>query len=785
MIDEKEIIRALNLWFSPGDVFEVRVLDAVTADYRREHVESGYFDSAHINSVPEALKRLLSYRGVYVTVNPVNPDLLARAVNRIRPAGKSPTTADSDVLARRWLLIDCDAVRPTGVSSSDAEHDAALAKAREVRDGLTSLGWPAPVVTDSGNGAQLMYRVDLPTNDGGLIQSVIAEVAKASSDAVKIDLTVHNPARIWRLPGTQNCKGDSIPARPHRMAKIIAVPQDIVAVPADKLLDIVPKDSVKDSIDIEAGNTPQVFDLDSWIRQYCPELGSQQDWKGGRKWIFPVCPFNSDHTNKSAVLIQEPSGAIAFKCHHNGCAGHDWRALRELKEPGCYDRPAEDSGVNLDGILKQNQPKPEKPEKEETLFPNPGPIPDKLLSIPGFIDDVVNLSMTTAPYPNRVLSFTGAMALLAFLVGRKVQDKRDNRSNIYLIALADSGTGKDHPRKVNFNIAFHSGIAGSIGDAFASGEGLEDALFMHPSMLFQADEFDCIFNTMTYHKDARAESINEKLLKFYGSANTIYPLRKKATVKRKDGNSEEIAHIVNPNLVLLGTAIPQYFYESLSRRVLENGLVARCIIVEAGKRGEAGNPQPIAPADSLLRAAKYLVNLDVSGNLGNEYPKPLIITETPEATAALKEIQAECDRRYSFFEAKNEGAAKALWARAHEKICKLAMLHGISSNVYNPLITEKSVKWAWKFVDHLTQRMLYMADAYVYENVFDEKCQRVLRFLDEAGGAMGHSALLRKSRESLDVFKKIIDTLRENGSIDIEIDKRKTKPAKVYQLQRR
>ena len=210
------------------------------------------------------------------------------------------------------------------------------------------------------------------------------------------------------------------------------------------------------------------------------------------------------------------------------------------------------------------------------------------------------------------------MALLAFLVGRKVQDKRDNRSNIYLIALADSGTGKDHPRKVNFNIAFHSGIAGSIGDAFASGEGLEDALFMHPSMLFQADEFDCIFNTMKYNKDARAESINEKLLKFYGSANTIYPLRKKATVKRKDGNSEEIAHIVNPNLVLLGTAIPQYFYESLSRRVLENGLVARCIIVEAGKRGEAGNPQPIAPADSLLRAAKYLVNLDVSGNLGNE-----------------------------------------------------------------------------------------------------------------------------------------------------------------------
>lgn len=784
MTDANEITHALRLWFQVGDVFEVRVLDAVSADYRREHIESGYFDYEHISAVPEALKRLLSFRGVYVTVNPVNPDLLARAVNRLRPAGRNPTTADTDIVRRRWLLIDCDPRRASGVSSSNAEHESALAKAREIRNGLSSLGWPKPVLTDSGNGAQLMYRIDLPADAGELVRRVIGEIAKASSEQVAIDTSVHNPARIWRLPGTMNCKGDSIPERPHRMARILEEPEDIVSVPREQMQDIVSYQNGATQTDVpgdEWKHTMPAFDLDSWIAQYCPELGSPQPWKGGRKWIFPVCPFNEAHTNKSAVLIQEPSGAVAFKCHHNGCSGNDWRALRELREPGCYDRREEaNSDVDLSGILKPNRI--EKQEKEAPLFPNPGPVPDKLLSIPGFIDDVVKLSMQSAPYPNRVLSFTGALALLAFLVGRKVQDKRDNRSNIYLIALADSGTGKDHPRKVNFNIAFRAGVAGAIGDAFASGEGLEDALFMHPSMLFQADEFDCIFNTLKYSKDNRAESINEKLLKFYGASNTIYPLRKKASAKKKDGTVHEIAHIVNPNLVLLGTAIPQYFYESLSRRVLENGLVARCIIVEAGKRGEAGNPQPITPSDSLIRAATYLANLDVNGNLTNEYPKPLIITETPEATAALREVQQECDRRYNFYEAQNEGAAKALWARAHEKVCKLAMLHGISSNVYNPLITEKSVRWAWKFIDHLTGRMLYMANRYVYENVFDEKCQRVLRHITEAGGVIGHTKLLRKSRESFEVFKKIIDTLRENGSIEIEIDKGKTKPMRIYHL---
>ena len=784
MTDANEITHALRLWFQAGDVFEVRVLDAVSADYRREHIESGYFDYEHISAVPEALKRLLSFRGVYVTVNPVNPDLLARAVNRLRPAGRNPTTADTDIVRRRWLLIDCDPRRASGVSSSNAEHESALAKAREIRDGLSSLGWPKPVLTDSGNGAQLMYRIDLPADDGELVRRVIGEIAKASSEQVAIDTSVHNPARIWRLPGTMNCKGDSIPERPHRMARILEEPQDIVSVSREQMQDIVSyqsEDTQTDVPDDEWKHTMPAFDLDSWIAQYCPELGSPQPWKGGRKWIFPVCPFNEAHTNKSAVLIQEPSGAVAFKCHHNGCSGNDWRALRELREPGCYDRREEaNSDVDLSGILKPNRI--EKQEKEAPLFPNPGPVPDKLLSIPGFIDDVVKLSMQSAPYPNRVLSFTGALALLAFLVGRKVQDKRDNRSNIYLIALADSGTGKDHPRKVNFNIAFRAGVAGAIGDAFASGEGLEDALFMHPSMLFQADEFDCIFNTLKYSKDNRAESINEKLLKFYGASNTIYPLRKKASAKKKDGTVHEIAHIVNPNLVLLGTAIPQYFYESLSRRVLENGLVARCIIVEAGKRGEAGNPQPITPSDSLIRAATYLANLDVNGNLTNEYPKPLIITETPEATAALREVQQECDRRYNFYEAQSEGAAKALWARAHEKVCKLAMLHGISGNVYNPLITDKSVKWAWKFIDHLTQRMLYMADRYVYENIFDEKCQRAIRKLQEHGGRLSHSKLLRLLHESADSMKKIAETLQEKGTVQVEYDSSVRPAAKIYRL---
>jgi len=82
MTDQNEIPRALKLWFRAGDVFEVRVLEAVTAEYMRPHVESGYFDFEYIEAAAEALARLRGYRGAYVTVNPVNSDLLATCMRR-------------------------------------------------------------------------------------------------------------------------------------------------------------------------------------------------------------------------------------------------------------------------------------------------------------------------------------------------------------------------------------------------------------------------------------------------------------------------------------------------------------------------------------------------------------------------------------------------------------------------------------------------------------------------------------------------------------------------------
>jgi hypothetical protein len=151
------------------------------------------------------------------------------------------TTSDTDIVGRRWLLVDFDPVRPAGISSTKREHGRAVAAACGARDDLRSAGWPDPVVANSGNGAHLLYRVDLP-NDGGsteLVKRVLAGVAvRCATDDVSVDQTVFNAGRITKVYGTMACKGDSLPERPHRRSRLLEIPDDLREYRPDHLSDM-------------------------------------------------------------------------------------------------------------------------------------------------------------------------------------------------------------------------------------------------------------------------------------------------------------------------------------------------------------------------------------------------------------------------------------------------------------------------------------------------------------------------------------------------------------------
>lgn len=328
------IRQSLDVILEPGTVAELRILETQSA------TGSGYFSDLDLLA-KAAVKLDGRAPAIYVTANPVKRDLLARAVNRLKFYAKH-TTADVDILHRRWLLVDCDPKRAPGISSTDAEHDAALRRARAIRDTLTTAGWRSPVFADSGNGAHLAWRVDLPNDDASrdLLKRCLEALAfQFDDEAVNVDVTTYNAARIWKLYGTLACKGDSTPDRPHRRAVLLEVPEVLAVVPPE-LLEALAAHAPSAR---RPGGGPfptngDRLDVGAWCAEHGLAVAFSAPWQGGQKWILNPCPWNPEHTNRAAYIVQFVDGGIDAGCRHNGCAGKDWAALRDLVEPGWRER---------------------------------------------------------------------------------------------------------------------------------------------------------------------------------------------------------------------------------------------------------------------------------------------------------------------------------------------------------------------------------------------------------------------------------------------------------------
>lgn len=232
VIDAAEVVKTLKLITrdDPQAVVEIRLLPKKKSD----RIYAGYFDQGSFDKVPALLEPILRRRkhNAYVTMNKIHPGLLARYYCRFEEA-PDRTTTDSEVLDYRWLLVDSDPARPSGINATKEEFELAVSRAEMVkRYCIDTLGLPEPVECESGNGYHLIFPLDWPATKetAETVKNVLKGLAKEFDSAeCKIDETVFNPARITKLYGTLAGKGDGTPDRPARMSRIVRIPEGLNA----------------------------------------------------------------------------------------------------------------------------------------------------------------------------------------------------------------------------------------------------------------------------------------------------------------------------------------------------------------------------------------------------------------------------------------------------------------------------------------------------------------------------------------------------------------------------
>ena len=321
-----DILRFVELLWRPGDVREVRI-----PKYNKYgHTASGYFDSPE--SLAESAAKWDGKANLYFTLNPVNPALMARASNRI--ADKAETTsADVDVIRRRWLFIDIDPDRPSGISGTEDERQAARLVLDEVVSFLDNKDWPQPIVAMSGNGWYLLYPISLPNDPSSLelVQGVLVSLAtRFNNEAVHIDTTVCNAARLAGLIGSMKVKGDFLTDRPHRRSQLESVPQQLAVISEELLAELAaeqsqPEANLPKDGSIFNGSTPLLEEL---LQSRHIEYRTQPLDGNGVTWYHvEKCPFHYDecHPFECGVGQKLPDGPYAGKCFHAETELRGWQ----------------------------------------------------------------------------------------------------------------------------------------------------------------------------------------------------------------------------------------------------------------------------------------------------------------------------------------------------------------------------------------------------------------------------------------------------------------------------
>lgn len=326
---KKELIKTFSTINSENEYMEVRILKTTTGTL------SGYFNNAL--DIFNAISRYAGKYNIFFTMNEVSPEIISRSKDHFTKYAKN-TTTDSEIRRRKWILLDFDPVRPAGISSSDEELKAAKACAIKVRKYLTEQGFPEPVFALSGNGYHLLYACDM--GNGEQERKTIKQFLevldkKFSTEKVKVDCSNYNAARICKLYGTVSCKGDDTEERPHRRSRIIKAPDVIKQVRLEQLQELIAKmapdnDQKKVSNRDNKGYQWKHIPVKDFLIEHGLEIAREKEYQGGICYVLKSCPFNPDHTDTGAYVIEYPNGKICAGCHHDSCSDKGWKDLLKL-----------------------------------------------------------------------------------------------------------------------------------------------------------------------------------------------------------------------------------------------------------------------------------------------------------------------------------------------------------------------------------------------------------------------------------------------------------------------
>ena len=414
---------------------------------------------------------------------------------------------------------------------------------------------------------------------------------------------------------------------------------------------------------------------------------------------------------------------------------------------------------------------------------------------PGILGDLTDWILASAPSPQPLLSLGASIAFVGALLGQrwKLADP-DTRSNVYIAALAGSGSGKEHPRSMLKLLSGAAGLKGYISEEIGSAQGLMANVWRHNCRVYMIDEIGHFIGGVTDRRAAQHRSdILPKLTVLWSSASTYMAGRELAEQRDESAHRMDVDQ---PCVCVYGSTVPDVWWRALAGSNVSDGSLARWLVFQTDvdypdppavlADPTSGMPALVERCMQLITGAERPDALQIAtatlcvqqppgqrlpnGTLSvavKPSPAPRIVPVTLPGTALMSDLA------HAGLMLKREHAGlptAAVAARWYEMLRRLALIAAVADDPISPLLDIQHLEWARGIVDASQGMMLAGVREFVADTQHEADAKRVLRSVGY--GWESARAICRKNRWlSRRDRDDILAQLVESGDLESQREK--------------
>jgi len=441
-----------------------------------------------------------------------------------------------------------------------------------------------------------------------------------------------------------------------------------------------------------------------------------------------------------------------------------------------------------------------KESTEESLVLND--VPKELQVLKGVIGDVVRYILSTAKYPLYMPSINAALSLCSIVVGRDFVTDFENYSPLYLISVAETGAGKEHPYKIISKIATASNQSKLIKGEVTGKSAIVTELHSAPRALFVKDEMAHWLQIIgskgaSELKMSEVKAWMELFSKQDGEYSSDSYTNIRGILEAPDEvNSENRITITRPSVGLLGMTTPHKLSESMTKMMIQDGLLNRFMVMFAqeGDQKMNKNSKPLPVPQEILSWIETIERRVMHHNRGrnslgrNRFDKPLEPIVLPFNQEAFDRLDLYEDQILKRKKILRKNGLELMIVRNREKAMRVALTMALAKDPYATTVDLESVEFAIFLVDFTFNQLIKYIEFEMVENVIDKRYRDAYSVIEKFGSDGVLKTELNKmapfkscdSKGRMEIYNYLMIESQEVVQVVVPTEGKGRNPMKLY-----